>query len=168
MEIRNFEFEITDSGIIITDPCYDPDSDCNFYTEIDSGVWNGTVLYYNDRPKEIFVYNDSNFNIKTDIKWNKITGDICVDSGLVGFYDFYYFQDDDVIKDLNSYYDDDIEKTFPEQKWFSANYGVTKTQSKAGNIPFGFVVETPYMNGCYDLYHIKQDGFDVFKLVLFE
>jgi len=159
------EFEVTGGKIIVSDPCYDASSDCNYFAKVENGVWVVKIIYDNERPKELISYVR---DVEISDEWEKITSDICVDSGLVGFYDLTHFQDNKIIENLDEYYNEGIEKLFPEQVWFSANYGVSKTK-QGGVIPFGCVVKTPYSTGCYDLYILqKQSEIIALRLVLFD
>lgn len=163
-----FSFEVVSGMIIVSDPCYDFErGECNFIDNVVNGFWEVLVEYDNDRPKKINTKALKHIS-NNDFK-RSITRDICMDSGMVGFYDLKFFQNSDIIDDLNKFYKDGVDQWLPEQKWFSANFGATQNELKAGNVPHGFVVSTPYMVGCCDLYCEKQnDEIIGFEIVLLE
>jgi len=166
-----FCFTLKSGKIIVSDPCYDLKNheynECNFVHDAEIGDWEVLVNYSGDKPKKVKIYS-LNHTIQ-DEDYNCITRDICVDSGMVGFYDLLHFQDDTIIDNLDNFYSDGIVHLFPDKKWFSANYGVSQGQAKAGCLPYGFVTSTPYMVGCYDLYCAKIDNKVVgLEILLFE
>ena len=152
-------FNIQSGSMIISDPCYTPDTWCMGKVEnVSNGLWMADVDIdtRSGRIASIICYNNAaqirNPNITSLVyKAPEMPFVVGVDSGQAGFFDAKFYRDDESIGSAKTW--DDYERTESGDKFYSACCYATldeaKTGERFGTIPFGAVSSSGWGDGSY-------------------
>lgn len=128
MELKYIGDIRLNENVMLSDPCYcmntwcqipiNPDTTKNDYkmkpgryscyvTEYEDGRVSGLYVFYHNKPEYISCDNDN---------WKKLDGEVGVDSGLAGIYDYDYFKkhhhDKEAVKEWYHKFIDNISNLF--------------------------------------------------------
>lgn len=128
-------FEVHSAQIVITDPCYTPDTWCQALLEVAGGTWNGRVET-KDGKVTCMISTHKDYLVN-DKHWELAEEEIGNDSGNVGMYD--------AAKYLTS---------SGSQDWIAENYKAAYLGPHGGSLGRGVVCK-PAEEGNYNLYVAK-------------
>lgn len=148
------------SKVIVSDPCYELDTWCQSIVDIKSGNYKINVYYsdlksWGNRVSCLEIIHED-YNIDEESNWELLSGDIGVDSGQCGFYDYEKY------KDLIGTGECDEKDTFYGKACF-----LTDQDEQYGIFDQGIVSRSGLGDGVYDLFGIKQDDEIVALKVIF-
>lgn len=168
-------FELTTPRMLVTDPCYEPDTfGMGELNNCITGTWDAYIRLSDEgewgkRVATIIVKArdtegaPSMGNIRRNMRFlpsgfKELRGCIGVDSGQAGFFDAQNYQRNDSV--------DGVATTFPFDErwgdmspWYKTCCDRTFSEEQAGVIPFGAVSSSGYGDGAYTCgYHENLDG----------
>lgn len=138
-------FQVTGGELLLSDPCYNPDGNCNSVVQNSAnGKWNGSVHLTDirgwGRRVAVLEAEHEDFLQKRIIS-TTIDGDLGVDSGQMGIFDAVKYP-----VEPREY---DNEEAFYRR--------VCEMTNPAGVIDnFGIVSSSGFGDGCYD-FHVHRD-----------
>ncbi len=162
MKIEIGKFEIASGEAIISDPCYTPDSFCEYRLECQKGQYTAFVLKKDagNWGERIFELEAILSSKASSSNWKEVPNiGIGVDSGQAGIFDATKYCKDEFI----------TESDFGSEPWdcdgpfYSACGSHTLSDKHAGVLSFGAVSSSGYGDGAYEL-QILEDGEGIYGM----
>lgn len=138
---------------IITDPCYNLDTWCNYIvSNVLPGPYTTTVKLTdegdcNERVAELLAIHMEYTRVTLD--WEFVSNEIGVDSGQCGIYDLHYFMCASQSQQEKEQFLDEVHKHTSSEKQCGEQHG------------FGVTACSGYGDGCYNLYIAKNQQKEV-------
>jgi len=168
------QFEVVSGKVMISDPCYKPETWCQGSVEAANGQWfPGTQIVnlggWGHRVVELHAHHEDfcRDSFKREMgelppaEWEHLPIDVGVDSGQCGIFDFSHYRDDKVVEGAYRLTKSSIGA---DDEWYGLCCDRTLSFYKWGIIPYGVVSSSGCGDGSYDAYAVKNAAGDAIAI----
>lgn len=153
------EFKCKSGKLVVSDPCYPLGTWCQLVlNNVKEGTWAAYVKKIGEDLQEDYcaelITHHKDHNLPEN-GWKHISGDIGVDSGQAGIFDYDAYRNDNAIEKIWRRYFD-AEKR-PGDKWYQVCCVLTLSRLGAGVLKGGVVSSSGFGDGIYDCYIVKDN-----------
>ncbi|MGI9862327.1 hypothetical protein SDD30_13195 [Moorella naiadis] len=138
------EFKCKSGKLVVSDPCYPLGTWCQAeINNVKKGIWLAFVKRINDegvwgeRCAELIAHHKDH-NLPEN-GWEHISGDIGVDSGQAGIFDYNMYRNDNAIEKIWCHYFDAEKRPGDKDKWYEVCCMLTLSRLDAGVLKGGAV-----------------------------
>jgi len=160
--MKGLTFEVVSGKVVVSDPCYELSlgERCLKVLEVKNGIWHMNKVIsdeggWGSRVARLNVkHGDIKHGSSGFVTRSLLPGDIGVDSGQAGVFDFSHYRDDSVVETASMLGKPLCQEENAGDKWYNLCCDRTINDEFEGGsvIPFGCVSSSGFGDGGYNVY----------------